>query len=138
MSVYALFISCSKYGDLFSASFEAFSYFLPSPLAGSLFLFKLLGNLSSSHPNSLLKCAGNSCYLSNRWHIFYFNNGGAIEDQEKKKGKEKWSQALMFYKVYGIILWNSFGKKKKNNFSVLYCKFVLLISEWFFFFLSFC
>lgn len=37
MQVYALFISCSKYGEKFSASFELFLYFLPSPLAVAYF-----------------------------------------------------------------------------------------------------
>lgn len=75
-----LYSSCSKYGDSFSASFEEFFYFLPSSLPGSIFLFKLLGNLSISPPSPLLKCDRNSCYLSNRLHTFCFNNGRAIED----------------------------------------------------------
>lgn len=81
--------SCSKYGDSFSASFEEFSYFLPSPLAGSLFLFKLLGTFP---PSSLLKCARNSCYLSNWLHAFRafgFKNGEAIEDQGIQESKTK-------------------------------------------------
>lgn len=113
--------SCSKYGDSFSASFEEFSYFLPSPLAGSLFLFKLLGTFP---PSSLLKCARNSCYLSNGLHSFHafgFNNGEAIEDQgiQESKTKTKITSSALIWNYSLKLIWK---KKETNIFIILYFK----------------
>lgn len=123
-----LYSSRSKYGDSFSASFEEFSYFLPSSVPGSLFLFKLLDNLGISPPSTLLKCARNSFYLSNRLHTFCFNNGGAIEDWRIKESEIKikiTSCALKSMELFSEI----HLEKEKIFLIVLYCKIALLLSQ---------
>lgn len=120
-----LYSFCSKYEDSFSASFEEFSYFLSSPLAGSLFLFKLLSNLGTSPPSSLLECDRNSCYFSNRLHTFCFNNAGAIEYSGIKESQIKITSCALI----SIELFSKINLEKNEKIFLLFFILRLLISQ---------